>query len=185
MVDERSIKRVAKLALLKQGFQKTAGEVRFVKDKGPQEWGWQSGPDQRVFDPQYKFDTKNLKPLAQCLRSALAALGHVQSAYNTFTKLKSRNVSPDGSLGGRGYIMKITDMRRQFMNCSEALSALSDTIYDEIHAPHWSADSNVDVRDRHQVKQILDDAQEIRDNPEEWAEEEEAEMDAEHQDEEG
>jgi hypothetical protein len=155
--------------------QKTAGEVRFVKDKGPQEWGYeQTGPSTRAIDPNYVFHEKNLKPLSKTLRASLAALGHTLSAYNSFTKIKSRNISPDGNLGGRGYIMKVVDIRRQLQNCTEALSAITDTLYDEIHADHWHpSNSTENPRERIEVKQIMRDVDEIREDPEQWAELEE------------
>jgi len=163
---------------------KTAGEVRFIKDRGgdKNEWGWGTpGPSEREIQEDFEFNPSKLKPLAKCLRSTLMALGHAQSAYNEFTRLKSAQVSPDGSLGGKGYIQKITEMRRQFMNTSEALSALADTLYDEVNAPHWNpAIQEQSKRERDEVKDIMEDAEEIRRDPEEWAEEEEAEMDAEN-----
>lgn len=164
---------------------KTAGEVRFIKDRGSdsKEWGWGTpGPSIREITPEYKFNPNNLKPLAQTLRATLMSLGHALSAYNTFTKIKSTMVSPDGALGGRGYIQKIAEMRRNYMNCVEALSALADTLYDEINAPHWNpAIEEQDPRERQQVQEIMHGVEEIRDNPEEWAEEEEAEEDIEGQ----
>lgn len=160
---------------------RTAGEVRFIKDRSgdSSEWGWGApGPSEREIQPEFVFNAKHLKPLAQTMRSALMALGHVTSAYNRFVKIKSRNVSPDGALGGKGYIQKIPDMRRQLMNCVEALSALTDTIYDELHAPHWNpAEDTLDARDRDEVKEIIEDAEEIKDDPEGWAEGQEADLD--------
>lgn len=172
-------KRVATLHIAQRS--KTAGEVRFIKDRGGDEkqWGWGSpGPEERVIGKEFTFKPSKREPLARVLRSTLMALGHVQSGYASFTKVKSANVSPDGSLGGKGYIQKITDMRRQYMNCSEALSALSDTLYDEISAPHWNPSIETqDPREREQVKEIMEDVDEIKADPEDWAEEEEAEMD--------
>jgi hypothetical protein len=107
------------------------------------------------------------------MRSTLAALGHTLAAYNRFARLKSARLSPDGNLGGRGYIQKIQDMRKQYMNCVEALSALSDTLYDEINAPHWSVLSRQeDEGDKAEVESIIDDSEAIRQDPEEWAEKE-------------
>lgn len=161
--------------------QKTAGEVRFIKDRGNDrgEWAWNTpGPSQREIDEDFKFEPRYVEPLARTLRATLMALGHATSAHNTFVKLKSANVSPDGALGGKGYIQKIADMRRSYMNVVEALSALSDTLHDEIRASHWHPDS-VDggPREREEVQSILQDADAIRKDPEGWAEEEEAEMD--------
>lgn len=160
---------------------KTAGEVRFIKDRGSDknEWGWGTPATQeRKITQDFVFNAKYLKPLACTLRSALMALGHATSAHARFVKIKSRNISPDGSLGGQGYIAKIPDMRRQLMNTIEALSAFTDTVYDEMQAPHWNThEDTLDPRDREEVKEIVEDVEEIKADPEGWAREEEAEMD--------
>jgi hypothetical protein len=160
---------------------KLAGEVRFVKDRSGDKdaWGWgPPGPSERILNTTgFVFNPRQLKPLAQALRSALMALGHVSSAYTRFTKIKSSNISPDGSLGGRGYIQKIPDMRRQLVNCVEALSAFTDTVYDEMAAPHWHpARDEMTPRDREEVLEIVHDVEKIKDDPEGWALEEEADM---------
>lgn len=166
---------------------RTAGEVRFIKDKSndASQWAWNdSGPQERRITPDFAFDPRNTKPLAKVLRSTNAALGHSMSAYAVFTKIKSADVSPDGSLGGKGYIQKIAEMRRAYMNVVEALSALSDTLYDEIRAPHWAAVSRQeDPEERAEVEQIVEDAVEIKQDPEGWAEDQEDEMDEENEEE--
>lgn len=162
---------------------RTAGEVRFIKDKsGDKEtWGFNDYAGERNLTPDYEYEPDNARPLAKVLRSTLASLGHAMSAYTEFTKIKSKDISPDGQLGGLGYVVKIPTMRQQYMNAIEAMSAMSDTLYDEVHAPHWNPALNTDgSRERVTVKEILQDVDEIREDPEEWAEEEEAEMDAEN-----
>jgi len=172
-----SMDKVASRYLVGKRISKVAGEVRFIKDRAGDkgEWAWGTpGPSQREITQDYQFDPRNLKPLAKTLRAALSALGHAESAYSTFTKIKSSTISPDGSLGGRGYIMKIADMRRQLMNAVEVLSAVTDTLYDELRAPHWNSKvQEQNSREREEVKNILSDAEEIKDDPEGWAEKEE------------
>lgn len=162
---------------------RTAGEIRFIKDKPKDyaQWAWsEGGPAERKITPDFAFDPKNTKPLARVLRSTNAALGHAMSAYTIFAKLKSADISPDGALGGKGYIQKIPEIRRAYMNVIEALSALGDTLYDEIRAPHWAAVSRqTDPEKRREVEQIVEDAVEIKEDPESWAEEQEEEMDEE------
>jgi hypothetical protein len=176
----QSHKKVANRYLLAKRITKTAGEVRFIKDRGgdSNEWSWNNpGVSDRKIGEDFEFNPKNLKPLAITLRATLAAMGHALSAYNSFTKIKSSNVSPDGALGGAGYIQKIADMRRAYMNCVEALSALSDTLHDEIHAPHWNpAVKEQSPREREEVVNIINDAEEIRKGPEGWAVQEEEDM---------
>jgi hypothetical protein len=168
-------KKIARMASI----SKTAGEVRFVKDRSgdAKEWAWAApGASERKISENFIFNAKELKPLALTLRSSLMALGHVTSAHARFVKVKSRNVSPDGALGGMGYVQKIPDMRRQLMNCIEVLSAITDTLYDEIHAPHWHpAEDTLTPRDREEVKQIVEESADIKDDPENWAVEEEEE----------
>ena len=78
----------------------------------------------------------------------------------------------------QGYIQKIAEMRRAYMNLIEALSALSDTLYDEIRAPHWAAVSRQeDPEEREEVEQIVEDALDIKSDPEGWAEDQEEQMD--------
>lgn len=165
----------------KGSMTRTAGEVRFIKDRGGDkgEWGWGSpGPSERTIQTDFEFNPKNIKPLAVSLRSALIAMGHSLSAHATFNRIKSAQVSPDGSLGGKGYIQKISDMRRQLMNVCEALSAFTDTVYDEIKAPHWNpALEDQGKRERDEVKDIMNDVNEIRDDPEGFANEEESKLD--------
>ena len=177
MADQAS--KLAARYLTGKRIMKVAGEVRFIKDRGgdKSEWAWGTpGPTQREIIPDYKFNPANLKPLAKTLRASLSALGHAESAYSTFTKIKSSTISPDGSLGGRGYIMKIADMRRQLMNAVEVLSSITDTLYDEMKAPHWNpAIEEQGDRERDEVKDILSDAESIKKDPEGWAEKEESE----------
>lgn len=172
-------KRVAKRAMMR-----TAGEVRFIKDKSndASQWAWNdSGPQQRVIYPDFAFNPKNTKPLARVLRATNAAMGHAMAAYSIFAKLKSAEISPDGALGGKGYIQRISEMRRGYMNVVEALSALSDTLSDEIRAPHWAAVSRQeDPEERQEVEQIVGDALDIKQDPEAWAEDQEEQMDEEN-----
>lgn len=175
--DAPSAERVAARSMLR-----VAGEVRFIKDKSgdSNQWAWNdAGPQERKITPDFAFDPRNTKPLAEVLRSSTAALGHAMRAYTIFTKIKSADVSPDGSLGGKGYIQKIAEMRRAYMNVVEALSAMSDTLYDEIRAPHWAALSRQeDPEEKAEIEEIVGDALEIKKDPEAWAKEEEEEMDA-------
>lgn len=160
----------------KGGMKRTAGEVRFIKDRGGDtgEWAWgEYSPKNRNMVKDHKYNKKCAKDLARVLRSTLMALGHAMSAYSVFAKIKSRDVSPDGSLGGKGYIMEIKSMRKQYMNVVEALSALSDTVYDEINEDHWAA-----AVEKLTAK-ILKEVEQIKEDPENWAEENETEGESE------
>jgi hypothetical protein len=119
------------------------------------------GRDPVIHDHEY--DPKDRKTLGMVLRSVNVAMGHAASAQQRFVKIRSSRISPDGNLGGKGFVMAIPDMRKQLANIVEALSGLSDTLYDEVKAPHWEKDSSDDV------EEIIENAEEVREDPETWA----------------
>lgn len=174
-VVEDYLRKKAKVARVK-----TAGEVRFIKDRSgdKNEWAWNNqAPLNREITSEFQFNAKYLKPLTLCLRSSLMAMGHAIRAQNTFARIKSADVSPDGSIGGKGYIQKISDVRRAYMNVVEALSSVTDTLYDELKAPHWNPKlEDTSPRERVEVIEIMEDADAIRKDPEEWAQEEEQKL---------
>lgn len=148
------------------GISKTAGVVRFVKDYGP-------GEDDRDIDPEYVFEPKEKEPLAKVLWSVSSALGHLIASYSAFMKIKAANISPDGKLGGRGYVQFISAMREGFNECVATLSGIRDTISDEIHAPHWEA-ANVGTGEYEEalIEEMISDSDEIVSNPDGFVEEE-------------
>lgn len=151
---------------------KTAGEVHFIKDNSGDTNAWAyalRGPSKRNLTSDYEYNPRNVKVLARVMRGTMAALGHTMAAYTVFAKLKSADLSPDGALGGKGYIQNIKDMRRQYMNCIEALSALADTLHDEIRAPHWASVSRAQDSE---LDKLVKDTEVIREDPEGWADEE-------------
>lgn len=154
------------------GIRKTGGEVRFIKDRSDDTGQWAftpPGATSREITHDFEFNPKHLKPLARCLRATNSALGFSLSAYKDFAKLQSRKVSGDGLLGGKGYVQKISDMRRQYMNIVEALSALSDTLGDEVQAPHWAEISrNLPKADQKEIAEDIDEANDAKTDPN-WA----------------
>ncbi len=148
---------------------RTAGEVRFIKDQSETK-GWAYGgapPAQRAGVGSFKYNAKKAKTLARILRGTMLAMGHTMSVYSMFAKLKSSDISPDGALGGKGYIQTIKDMRFAYGNVVEALSGLSDTLYDEVRAPHWMP---VLRNQDSEAVDIIEDVERIKKDPEGFAE---------------
>jgi hypothetical protein len=152
---------------------KIAGEVRFIKENANEMGLWAYGgsaPANRELTPKFQFQVNNLKPLIDCLKYSTAALSYAMVAYDLFAKMPSSSISPDGRLGGKGYIMKIQDIRKNFMNIVEALSSMTDTIYDEVQAPHWAAQTReMDPEIKEELNAALEETEKIRTDPENWA----------------
>jgi hypothetical protein len=128
----------------------------------------------RAIPEDYKFDPRSLKPLAKMLWSMSVSLGHALAAHKQFVRLKSSTISPDGLLGGRGYVMGIKDVRNMLHDACEALSALCDTVHDEVNAPHWQPKlSQLEKEDVDRIQSLMGDAERYLQNPEEEAEEDE------------
>lgn len=124
----------------------------------------------RNIPKDYDYDPAAMKPLAQMLWALSIGLGHTMTAHRQFTKLKSATISPDGLLGGRGYVMSVKEIRQTLHNACEAISSVSDTIHDELHGPHWrSRLAELEGRDVESVERLVGEAERVLENPEEEA----------------
>lgn len=165
------------------GMSRTAGEVRFVKDRSDgTNWAWDDfrHSAERTIPQGFKFNPKNMKILLRLLRSTAMALGHTMSAYTQLAKSKSIDFSIDGKIGGTGYVKKISGIRQEYSNVIEVLSSLTDSINDEISAPHWQRSlEGSDSETRQEVNELLEDVEQIRYSPEDFARQQELEQDEE------
>jgi len=131
----------------------------------------------RNIPKDHKYDPSSLKPLAKMLWAMSVSLGHALQAYRLFNRVKSSTVSPDGMLGGRGYVMKVTDLRQKIYEAVEALSAVSDTIHDELNAPHWKPQiGEMSKEDFAAVERLMGESEDMLDDPEGELDEEEEEV---------
>jgi hypothetical protein len=137
---------------------RVAGKIEFVKDVGP------IRRDVRVQD--FSWTPESLRELAKILWASQRAQSYAMAAFRLFSKMPSAQISPDGLLGGRGYIQNIKDMRTALAQAAEVLAAFTDTVDDEINAPHWQT-ANVGP-----AEEIVDQAQEVKADPTGFVEEE-------------
>lgn len=124
----------------------------------------------RSIPKEHPYDPRSLKPLAKSLFATSVALGHALSAFKHFSRLKSSTISPDGKIGGRGYVLGVDDVRKKLWEASEALSLVSDALYDEIQGPHWKPRlSQLDENDAEDVSRFVEESRGILTDPEEDA----------------
>lgn len=175
-MDPKLAARVA--AKFEEGRSKTAaGLPPFEKGSPPPGGGFPPGGGggdggvTRNIPKDHPFDPRALKPMAKALWATSVSLGHALAAYQHLNRLKSATISPDGMLGGRGYVMSVKDARQRLFNACEALSSIADTLFDEIRGPHWLPKlAQLDPNDAEDVSRFIDESDEILDNPEEMAE---------------
>lgn len=136
--------------------------------------GQNSGPSsiKRDIPKDHPYDPRALKPMARMLWAMSVSLGHALTAYRQFTRLKSITISPDGLIGGRGYVMPVKEVRAKLYEACEALSLISDTVHDEINGPHWKPRlAQLDGNTVEDIERFIEESQKLLDNPEEEPEE--------------
>jgi len=139
------------------GTVRTAGRIEFVRDQGPVR------RDIRVKDFEWRPDT--LRNLTKILWAVERAHGYGIAALRLFSKMPSSEFSPDGLLGGRGYIQQVREMRSGLAQAVETLSAFTDTVHDEVNAPHWASVGEDPVSN-----EMMEDALEVKSDPEGFVE---------------
>lgn len=139
----------------------------------------ESGNLKRQIPSEHNFDPRALKPLVKTLWALSVSLGHLLTAHRQFSRLKSISFSPDGLVGGRGYVMSVKDIRNLLFEASDYISSICDTLYDEVNAPHWKPKlAELEEGDVEDVVKLLDDAADNLDDPEGEAEEDLEEVEA-------
>ncbi len=156
-MDDKRLSQIS--ARVASGKVRTAGKIEFVKDTGPVR------RDVRVED--FEWSPDSLRNLAKILWSTQRAHSYAMAALRLFSKIPSSQISPDGLLGGRGYIQSIKDMRTGMSSAVEALSSFTDTLHDEVSAAHWKGSD----AEQSQVTGIVEDAAQVKANPEQFVQE--------------
>jgi gas vesicle protein len=138
-------------------------------------------PNNRQIPKGHDYNPDAIKPMARTLWAASIALGHVLTAYRQFARIKSSTISPDGLLGGRGYVMGVKELRDKLRTASDTLSDITDTLFDEINGPHWKPKlAQLTRNEQEDVERFVDEAKHSISDGEEDAEEEMDEIEAEN-----
>lgn len=140
------------------GTVRTAGRIEFVRDQGPVR--------RNIRIEGVKWDPDVHRNLSKILWAAERSHNYAMAALRLFSKMPSSKFSPDGLLGGVGYIQQVKDMRENLSKAVEVLSSFCDTVDDEVNAEHWK----VAIEEDPTTTEIIDSAAEARQNPEQLVE---------------
>lgn len=147
------VDRLSKVAARMCGRVRTAGRIEFVRDQGPLR------RDLRV--QGFQWDPEIHRNLAKTLWAVERSHSYGMAALRLFSKMSSSEFSPDGLLGGRGYIQKVKDMRAGLSQAVEVLSSFADTMHDEVNADHWRSAMQQDPT----TEQIVAEAEKANPGP--------------------
>jgi hypothetical protein len=116
-----------------------------------------SNGGRREISEDFKYNTAKLKHVKHILHNVSVALGTLTSAQHEFSRFKGRDVSPDGQLGGLGYIMSLKDIKDGLSSSIRTLSDISDTFADELTNPKWEAKEDKEVKDLLKEKEKVEE----------------------------
>lgn len=139
------------------GSVRTAGKIEFIRDTGP--------VHRSVRADNFEFTAESFKNLAKLLWLAQRAHSFGVASLRLISKIPSSQISPDGMLGGKGYIQTVKDMRNGLSQAVETLSAFTDTLYDEVNGKHWSNLSPT-------AEKLIEDTEKVKKDPEQYVEDE-------------
>jgi hypothetical protein len=133
----------------------------------------------REISDDFKYDKKKIKHLKHILHNVNIAVGTLVSALNEFSRVKGPEISPDGNLGGLGYIIPIKNIKEILNTSIHNLSDVSDSLADELTNPHWHAEEDKDVKDlikeKDDVEEKAEEVEDVEKAPKEETESEEPE----------
>lgn len=118
----------------------------------------------------FKFKEKGINAIANTYKNLAQAFMYLVKANNSFSSCKSSQISPDGKLGGKGYVIPIKDIRSIMGQSANSLSELIDTFHDEVNSPYWKKTT---VEHHTSVLDILEEAEDLVDKAEDEEKEKE------------
>jgi len=117
----------------------------------------------------FEYDTSKAKILKKALHNINVSLGTLISAMKDISMIKGSDLTPDGKLGGKGFIMSFRDIKQAISESVGNLSDVTDTLADELTNPMWGLSST----EKHKVKKEQDKVEDQVEEAEEVIEESE------------
>lgn len=111
----------------------------------------------------FEYDKVKAKILKEVLHNMNVSLGTLMSAMKQLSTLRGSDITPDGKIGGRGFVMLFKDVKQGVNDCVGTLSDITDSIADELKNPKWGLkDSELkqveDVRDKvNEIEEVVED----------------------------
>jgi len=128
--------------------------TRLTKDK---KTGAASHNIRREISNDFKYNKKKLNHIKKVLHNINVSLGVLVSAMNEFSRVKGPDISPDGLLGGLGYIMPIREIKEGLSSSVKMLSDIGDSLADELTNPRWNAKDDKDIKDLLKEKEKVEE----------------------------
>lgn len=116
----------------------------------------------------FEYDKSKAKVLKGALHNINVSLGTLMSAMKQLSMLRGSDITPDGKLGGRGFIMEFREIKQGINKAVGTLSDITDSLADELKNPGWGL-KDFELKE---VKEEQEEVDEIEDKVEDIADEE-------------
>lgn len=90
----------------------------------------------------FEYDKSKALLLKKALHNINVSLGTLISAMKELSILRGSEVTPDGKLGGRGFVMPFRELKAKLNTAITDLSDVTDTLADELTNPNWDLSDN-------------------------------------------
>ena len=117
----------------------------------------------------FEYDKAKATVLKRSLHNINVSVGTLISAVKDLSMLRGAEITPDGMLGGRGFIMNFRELKATLNQAVNDLSDITDTLADELTNPKWglsTTEKKQVKKEKQQVEDEVEDTQEeIREIP--------------------
>jgi hypothetical protein len=108
----------------------------------------------------FEYDKSKAKILQRVLHNLNVSLGTLIGAMKELAMLRGSDVTPDGKLGGRGFVMEFRDIKALISDSIRNMSDITDSIGDELTNPKW------DLKEK-EIKEIKKEKEVVQEEVEE------------------
>lgn len=124
----------------------------------------------------FSYDKSKAKILKKSLHSMNVSLGTLISAMKELSMIRGSEITPDGKLGGKGFIMTYKEIKKIVNESISNLSDVTDTIADELTNPQWGLSTTEKKKVKKEQEMVEDKVEEAEEVIEDEVSEEDPEV---------
>lgn len=109
----------------------------------------------------FNYDSSKATVLKKALHNINVSLGTMISAMKDLAILRGSDITPDGMLGGRGFIMPFKDVKAKINAAITDLSDVTDTLADELTNPKWGLSDSEKKKVKQENEVVEEEVQEV------------------------
>jgi hypothetical protein len=109
----------------------------------------------------FEYNPSKATVLKKALHNINVSLGTMISAMKDLSILRGSDITPDGMLGGRGFIMPFKEVKAKINAAITDLSDVTDTLADELTNPKWGLSDSEKKKVKQENEVIEEEVSEV------------------------